>query len=213
MGEKAATNEVITELMIVMNFGSLDGVADSQAVYAIGNILRSSVVIKQLAPKVVADLCLSRYASDCFKNISADDLINVFFTTKDSDWLPAVTRVALLKRVAIAVTENKVVLYDKTEPVELSFPHSELRERFIEAFIDQEKRIQLCAEITLETGDRRCTSFDPWNPQLPRGHRVMGGVMDMSMENELIYLSIEKTNQFAGSQLLLFSNRCLSNRE
>jgi hypothetical protein len=42
------------------------------------------------------------------------------------------------------VTENKVVVYGKTKPAELPILNSELRQRFIKAFIDQRNLLQLC---------------------------------------------------------------------
>jgi vesicle coat complex subunit len=139
MGEKGATNEVISQLLILMNTGS--DYARVKAAEAVGNILSSSAVIKQLAAKTVADICICRYASVWLKNVSEDELINVYMITKNANWLPAVIRLTLLRGTAVTATQNKIVLYGKTEPAELPFPDSVLRQQLIEAFREQRKRL------------------------------------------------------------------------
>jgi HEAT repeat protein len=139
MGEKAATNEVISQLLIRMNTGS--DYVRSRAVEAVGNILSSSAVIKQLAAKIVADLCLCRSASYCLKNISEAELMSVLLPTENPDWVPAVIQITFLNGTAVTATENKIVLYGKTEPAELPIPDSILRQQLIDAFLD--KRLYL----------------------------------------------------------------------
>jgi HEAT repeat protein len=141
MGEKAATKEVITKLVVLMNSNS--DYRAFHAAQAVKNILISSAVIKQLAPEIVGDLCLCKYASDCLKNISEDELMNVFLRSESPDCLLAVTQLTLQSGAAVTATKNKVVVYGKKEPVELHIPNSELYQRFIEAFIDQRKLLQL----------------------------------------------------------------------
>jgi HEAT repeat protein len=141
MDEKAAMNEVITKLVILMNSNS-DYCAFSAA-QTVKNILISPAVIKQLAPKIVADLCRCKYASDCLKTISEDELMNVFLFSENPDLLSAVTQLTLQREAAVIATENKVVVYGKKEPVELNIPDAELCQRFIKTFIDQRKRLHL----------------------------------------------------------------------
>jgi HEAT repeat protein len=156
MGEKAARNEVITKLVLLMNKDN--GYASFRVAEAVGNILSSSTVIKQLTPKIVADLCVCRYASDCLKHVSEDELINIYQTTKNSHWLPAVTHLILLRGTAVIATENGVLLYGKTEPAELLIPNSKLRRRLIKAFINERKRLHLSAAISVEAGWKRALS-------------------------------------------------------
>jgi hypothetical protein len=104
-------------------------------------------VIKQLTPKIVADLCVCRYVSDCLKHVSEDELINIFQTTENPYWLSAVTQLTLLRGTAVIATENRIVLYGKTEPAELLIPNSKLRQRLIEAFTNQAKRLGLFFEM------------------------------------------------------------------
>jgi hypothetical protein len=141
MGEKAVTNEVITKLVGLMNSNSDSCALD--AAQAVRNILISSAVIKQLAPKIVGNLCQCKYASDCLKTISEDELMNVFLISGNPDCLPVVTQLTLQMGAAVIATENKVVVYGKKEPVELNIPNSELYQRFIEAFIDLRNRLHL----------------------------------------------------------------------
>jgi hypothetical protein len=148
IGKKAATNEVISQLMVLMNTGS-DYVRREAAV-RVENILCSSAVIKQLAAKTVADLCLCRDGWDCLKNISEDELINVYLITKNLNWLPAVIQLTLLKGAAVTATENKIVLYGKTEPAELPIPDPVLRQQLIDAFLEQRKRLHLSFEMPKE---------------------------------------------------------------
>jgi hypothetical protein len=150
MGEKAATNEVITKLVIAMN--NNNGYGNSYAAEAVGNILGSSAVIKQLNPKIVADLCVCKYASDCLKHVSEDKLIYICQTTENRDWLSAVTQLTFLRGTAVTANENRVVVYGKTEPAELLIPNSELRHQLFEVFINERKRLHLFCKISVEDG-------------------------------------------------------------
>jgi HEAT repeat protein len=142
MGEKAATNEVITKLVIMMNNNN-NGCLNSYAAKAVGNILGSSAVIKQLTPKIVADLCVCKYASDCLKHVSEDKLIDICQTTENRDWLSGVTQLTFLRGTAVTANENRVVVYGKTEPAEVHIPNSGLRHQLFEAFINERKRLHL----------------------------------------------------------------------
>jgi hypothetical protein len=139
MGEKVATNEVISQLLILMNTGS--DYARVKAAEAVGNILSSSAVIKQLAAKIVADLCLCRGASYCFENISEGELMSVLLPTENPDWVPVVTQLTFLRGTAVTATQNKIVFYGKTEPAELPIPDSVLGQQLIDAFREQRKRL------------------------------------------------------------------------
>jgi hypothetical protein len=141
MGEKAATDEVISQLVVVMNNDS--SYWPSDAAEAVERILSSSAVVKQLAPNIVAKVCLCRYALDCLENISEDELINVYLITNNSDWLPTLFQLLLLRGAAVTAIESKIVVYSKTEPGELTIPTSVLREQLIDAFTDQRKRLYL----------------------------------------------------------------------
>jgi hypothetical protein len=96
-------------------------------------------VITQLDPQVIADLCLSKYASDCLKNASEHQLISCFFKAENRDWLSAVIKITFLRAAAITATEDKVVVYGSEEPREISVPNSELYHQLIDAFTDQRK--------------------------------------------------------------------------
>jgi hypothetical protein len=142
MGQKVATNEVITKLVIVMNNNN-NGNRNSYAAEAVGNILSSSAVIRQLTPKIFADLCVCKYASNCLKHVSEDKLIDICQTTENRDWLSVVTQLTFLRGTAVTANENRIVVYGKTEPTELLIRNSELRHRLFEAFIIERKRLHL----------------------------------------------------------------------
>jgi hypothetical protein len=153
MGEKAATNEVISQLVVLMNTGSYD--VQAKATRAVENILSSPAVIKQLATKTVADLCLCRDAWNCLKNISEDELMSVLLPTKNVKWLHAVIQLTLLKGAAVTATENKkIMLYGKTKPAELPIADSVLRQQLIDAFLEQRKRLHLSFEIPIEAAQK-----------------------------------------------------------
>jgi hypothetical protein len=141
IGEKAAANEVISKLVILLNrddaFGSYQ-VADT-----IENILNSPGLITQLSPDIVSELCQSERGLRSLRNVSVDHLIKCFFTDTNASWLPAVTRVALFLGAAVTVTEEKVAVFGRKESVELSVPTLTLREQLIEAFSVQAKRLHL----------------------------------------------------------------------
>jgi HEAT repeat protein len=139
MGEKAATNEVISQLLILMNTGS--DYVHQKATNAVGNVLSSSAVIKQLAAKTVADICLCRNAFVCLRNISEDELMRVLLPTKNVNWLRAVIQLTFLRGAAVTATGSKIVLYGKTEPAELTIPDSVLRQQLIDAFREQRKKL------------------------------------------------------------------------
>ncbi len=141
MGEKAATNELITKLGSIIS--NEPNIADWLAAENIGNILSSSAVVRQIDPGIIADLCRCRDASDVLENISDEELIRVFLTTENPDWLRAVTRFALLKGVAVTGSEEKVVIFGEKEPLELPIRTPQLWHQLVKAFADQKKRLHL----------------------------------------------------------------------
>jgi hypothetical protein len=145
MDKKVGTNDAINKLVILVNS---DKSRSYYAANAIESILSSSSVIAQLDPKIISDLCLCKRASDCLTNVSAEQLIEWFFTTKNPDWLSAVTGLTLLKGAAVITIEDKVVVYGSKEPFELPVLDSILRQQLIEAFTEQAKRLHLSLEMS-----------------------------------------------------------------
>ncbi len=148
MGGKAATNEVISQLVALTNNKS--SYLFEYAAKAVEGILRSFAVVKQLAPKIVAEVCLFRNALDCLENISEDELINAYLITKNPKLLPTLFQSILLRGAAVTVIENKIVVYGKTEPVELPTPTLVVRPQLIAAFTDKRERLHLSCSIPLE---------------------------------------------------------------
>jgi HEAT repeat protein len=141
MGEKAATNEVISQLVVVINNDK--GYSCFDVATAVESISGSLAVGEQLAQKIVAEYCLCRHASICLKKISEDELINVYLITKNPNLLPTLFQLILWRGAAITAIENKILVYGKTEPVELHIPTLVLRQQLIDAFTDQRKRLHL----------------------------------------------------------------------
>ena len=144
IGEKAATNEVISKLAAVENS---DNYVESEiAVNAVASLINSSAVITQLDSRIMTDLSFSNNASIYFKNISEEDFVEHFFHWINPDWIPFVARLTLLKGWALAVMEDKVVVYGIKEPLPTSMHSLDLHEKLINSFIDQGERLHLYFE-------------------------------------------------------------------
>jgi HEAT repeats len=141
MGEKAATNEVFTNLAyLINNDGSW---VSYEAANAGGNILSSCAVIIQLDPNIITGFGLSINVSNCFKNVSEEEIIKFSFNTENLSWLPTVSYIALVKGVTIIAIEDKIVIYNSKEPIELSGPSGDISLKLIETFTDQRNRLHL----------------------------------------------------------------------
>jgi hypothetical protein len=148
LGEKAATNEVINKLVVLVK-RDYEWVTD-EAEKVVGKFLSSLSVVTQLDPKIISDLCLCKRASNCLKNVSVDQLIDVFFTTKNPAWLSTLSQFTLLKGAAVTATEDKIVVYGSKEPVELLVVDSKLRQKLIKIFTDQANRLHLSLDMSSE---------------------------------------------------------------
>jgi hypothetical protein len=141
IGEKAATNEVMNKLIVLMN--DKNDFVYMSAVNTIKNILSLPGILTQLDPKLIFDLCLSERGFDCLSNVSLDQLIDSFLTTKNPEWLSVVTFFTIRDGVAVTDTGGKFVVYDNKEPSDLVIPTLKLRQQLIEAFTQQAKRFHL----------------------------------------------------------------------
>jgi HEAT repeat protein len=148
IGGKAGTDEMITKLVSIVNS---DQLGSHQSAKIFRNIISSSLAIKQLDSKVIVQLFLCNDVSKHLKNISENDLINIFCETENLDWLSALIRLALLKGTAVIVIEDKVVVYGKEEKFELLLKSRQLCERLVEAFTDQKKQWHLHFEMPPKT--------------------------------------------------------------
>lgn len=159
MGEKTATNEVISKLMLLIK--SNKNLFDAKN--AIGNILSSFAVIRQLAPNIISDLVLSEYESYWLKNVSKDQLIAFFLRTENADWLPTVTQFALMKGVALTATDDEIVVYGEKELLKLHFSSLEFHQQVVKAFTDQGKQLCLYFAIPSETEKKSEESSHTYN--------------------------------------------------
>ena len=147
MGGKAGTDEMITKLVSMVNS---DQLGSHQSAKIFRNIIRSSMAIKQLDSKVIVQLFLCSDVSKHLKNVSENDLINIFCETENIDWLTALIRLALQKGTAVIVIEDKVIVYGEDEKYELLLKNRQLCERLVEAFTDQTKQWHLHFEMPPE---------------------------------------------------------------
>jgi hypothetical protein len=114
IGEKVATNEVIAKIM-TMRAG--DRALSYKAANAIDGILRSSVSIIELDPKLILQLCSTKNESECLRNVLIHEVIKKIFDTQNPDWLPVLAHITFQKGAALLITEETLTVHNKTEPV------------------------------------------------------------------------------------------------
>ncbi|CAF0713235.1 unnamed protein product [Adineta steineri] len=120
IGEKAATNEVITKLV---NIRDDDGQLCFVAAIAIDSIFHSSIVMIALGPALISKLCVYGGRLQCLNDVLLDELIRNFFDTQDVDWLLAAIEITVQKGAAVSISEDKLMMYDNGEPIELRIPN------------------------------------------------------------------------------------------
>ncbi|CAF0904311.1 unnamed protein product [Adineta steineri] len=147
MGEKAATNEVITKLL---NIRDAHGQLSYEAANTIDGILHSSAVMIAFGPMLISKLCVCGRQLKCLKIVSLNELIRKFFDTQDADWLLTAIDIALQKCAAVSINEDKLMVYDNGEPVELRIPDLKLQNELIEAFTNKAKVLHLSFGNALE---------------------------------------------------------------
>ncbi len=140
MSEKITTSEIISKLIIPLNGNNLN--VSHNAAELIGNSLNSSGMISELGPSKILELCLPKFGSVCLKNVSEEQLIQLFLADKISDWLPAIMKLTLVRETAVTASEEKIVVYGRKEPLELPISGLE-RQQLVEAFRDQGKNLHL----------------------------------------------------------------------
>jgi hypothetical protein len=144
IGEKAATTEVIKKLTTM---GGIYERLSYLAACTIDSILSSSTLIIGLDPKLILELCWSKSEFKCLKNFSIVELIRKFIITENVDWLSVVICITYLKGAAVSINADKLVMYDKREPLELTFRSSALLQKLIDAFTNNAKLLHLCFDI------------------------------------------------------------------
>jgi HEAT repeat protein len=144
MSEKI-TSEMISKLIIPLNGDNLNDSHDVAEL--IGNSLNSSSMISELGPSTILELCLSKFGSICLKNVSEEQLIQLFLADRISSWLPAITKLTLVRETAVTATEEKIVVYGRKEPLELVISGTE-RQQLVEAFRDQGKKLHLFSGVS-----------------------------------------------------------------
>ncbi|CAF4072355.1 unnamed protein product [Adineta steineri] len=140
MDEKRVTNEVITMLT---NIRDTDRQLSFQVACPIDNMFGSSAVMVAFGPKLISKLCVSETPLKCLKNVSLDELIRNFFDTQDADWLFTAIEITLQRNATVSIIEDKLMVYENGEPVELRAPNLKLHNELIKAFTNKAKALHL----------------------------------------------------------------------
>ncbi|CAF4127882.1 unnamed protein product [Adineta steineri] len=144
MGEKAATNEVITKLV---NRREANGQLCIEAANAIDGICRSSAIMVAFGPILISKLCVCGRPLECLTNVSLDELVRKFFDTQDANWLLTTIEITLRKGAAVSINEDKLIVDDNGESVQLRVPNLKLRMELVEGFTNKAKALHLFFEI------------------------------------------------------------------
>ena len=141
MCEKSARKEVLENLVnLIIN--DVDFVY-RRASDTLKKICRSDILGKQLDSKLISDLCLSERGLECLESISIEELIISFFTTKKRECLTMISRIMLLRDVAVTVMESKLTIYGWEKSSQLHIPNKVLGRQLVEASRDQIRRLHL----------------------------------------------------------------------
>ena len=160
MGEKAATSEVISSLVCVLD------TSDEYGRQVVNDFLKkislSFNVWRGLTAAKVKKLwsCIDRNLLEDLTCISTEVSIKLYLDTKWSSWLSVATRVILFHGAAITATGDTIVVYDSKEPIPMCCSDRRLVDKLVKAFSNQAKRFQL-PRAHLRTKGRRlaCLCF------------------------------------------------------
>ena len=144
MGDKAATNEVMSKILSLVDS---DKIYLTEFLDIFEYIFRSPQVMKQFNPMIFKQILLKYGVSEHSGNISEKDFINIFYETRDLNWLPVLLQVILGNGTAIVDVEDKLIVYGKVEPYELPVVNSELYRQLVTAFTDESKRWHLRLQL------------------------------------------------------------------
>jgi HEAT repeat protein len=145
ISDKITTREIISKLIVPVYQD--DRITSRNIAELIGNSLKSSHLISELGASKILEICSSKFASICLKNVSEEQLIEVFLIDKISDWPSAIIKLAVVRKTAVTITTEKFVLYGRTEPVELSISELE-SQQLVKVLNDQRKSLRLFLQST-----------------------------------------------------------------
>ena len=138
------TSEIVSELIIPLNGNNLT--TSREIAELIGDSVNSANIISELGPNKIRDLCLSKFASICLKNVSEEQLIPLFSDDKLREWISAVMRLTLVRETAVTARETKIIVHGRKEPIELSLSES-IHQQLVFAFKDQREKASLFLNI------------------------------------------------------------------
>jgi len=132
-------SELINKLIVPLNGDS--PIESRNIAEMIGNKLNSPSLISELGSDRILKLCLSKFASISLKNVSEEQLIKRFPSNQASEWSSVIIKLALVRKTAMTINRQKIVIYGRTEPVELENQHLQ------KALIDQKKNLHLSFDL------------------------------------------------------------------
>ena len=141
ISEKTATNKIISDLIGIINKDHY--VISKRAAETVSNMITSSFDLTQLDLQLISDVCLSKHGSICSKNLSIEQLINIYFATKNTEYLSVIYLFALLQGIAMTTHQNKLIIYSMKQPFEIAIPSIELGQHLRQFFIGEAKRLHL----------------------------------------------------------------------
>jgi len=139
ISNKIKLSELISKLIVPLNGDSL--IESRNIAEMIGNKLNSPSLISELGSDRILKLCLSKFASISLKNVSEEQLIKRFPSDQVSEWSSVIIKLALVRKTAMTINRQKIVIYGRTEPVELENQHLQ------KALIDQKKNLHLSFDL------------------------------------------------------------------
>lgn len=126
MGENAATNDVIDALLDVERI----------VLYGENEVVKCIELVVSLN-----DEMQSLNSEVRFGRMLSDHLLNVYFDSRNENWLDFISYTALVQCVCIIGDSSKITIYNGNEINELLVPHSELMNGLLEVFKTQKKKL------------------------------------------------------------------------
>jgi len=140
LDEKAITKEVIVKwLELTLNDSERHGW------YKWTNMERvMNSCLEEVDPELLYACYMKQKGFDILACVSIDQLFNIWFRTNNCHWLSMIVCLLLRSAGAVVFREEKVVVYETKEPIELPIPSVDLRERLKKILTDKRKKLRLC---------------------------------------------------------------------
>jgi hypothetical protein len=142
------TSVAISKLILPLNGN--DRYVSRDVAELIGKNLNSFEIISELGSSNVLDLCESKFASICLKNVSEEQLIQQFIADDNDCWYRAITKLTLIRETAVIDKKDTIVVCGRKGQLELSISQTK-RDELVGAFKDQREKLHLfypCNSLT-----------------------------------------------------------------